>query len=120
MDFQGQRISAMNRIHLAAHLPTLLVWGAHDPFIPVSHAIEALGRIPNARLEIFERSGHFPQAEEPQRFTRLLTEFITTTTPAPKLTSSNRAALRSVVEAAPASRRPAPARPASNLGRPSG
>ncbi len=95
MDLQGQRISAMNRIHLAANLPTLLVWGARDPFIPVSHAIEAHGRIPNARLEIFERSNHFPQAEEPQRFTRVLTDFIMTTPTAPELATSDRAALSS-------------------------
>jgi pimeloyl-ACP methyl ester carboxylesterase len=120
MDLQGQRVSAMNRIHLAAHLPTLLVWGARDPFIPVSHAIEAHGRIPNARLEIFERSSHFPQAEEPLRFTRVLTDFIMTTTPAPGLTTSDRVATRRLVEAATKSTRPAPARPASNRGRSSG
>ncbi len=109
MDLQGQRISAMNRIHLAALLPTLLVWGARDPFIPVSHAIEAYGRIPNGRLEIFERSSHFPQAEEPQRFTRVLTDFILTTTPAPQLAVSDRANLKSAVAAAK-SARPTPAR----------
>lgn len=117
MDLQGQRISAMNRIHLAAYLPTLLVWGARDPFIPVSHAVEAYGRIPNARLEIFERSGHFPQAEEPQRFTRVLTDFIMTTTPARKLATSDRRALKSEVQAATKSNRPAPARSASHRGR---
>jgi pimeloyl-ACP methyl ester carboxylesterase len=79
---QGQRVSAMNRIHLAAYKPTLIVWGALDPFIPVSHAVEASRRIPNSRLEIFERSSHFPQVEEPRRFAGVLTDFIMTTAPA--------------------------------------
>lgn len=82
MDLQGQRVSAMNRIHLAAYKPTLIMWGARDPFIPVSHAVEASRLIPGSRLEIFERSSHFPQVEEPQRFARVLTDFITTTAPA--------------------------------------
>jgi pimeloyl-ACP methyl ester carboxylesterase len=119
MDLQGQRISAMNRIHLAALLPTLLIWGARDPFIPVSHAIEAHRRIPNGRLEIFERSSHFPQAEEPQRFTRVLTDFILTTTPAPQLAVSDRADMRSVVAAVKPTRS-TPARAAANRSRSSG
>lgn len=82
MDLQGQRVSAMNRIHLAAYKPTLILWGARDPFIPVSHAVEASRLIPNSRLEIFERSSHFPQVEEPQRFASVLTDFIMTTVPA--------------------------------------
>jgi pimeloyl-ACP methyl ester carboxylesterase len=99
MDMQGQRISAMNRLHLAAYLPTLIVWGARDPFIPMSHAYEAHDRIRNARLEIFERSSHFPQVEEPQRFADLLIDFITTTPPGPEITVADRALLRSLATA---------------------
>ena len=100
MDLQGQRVSAMNRIHLAAYMPTLILWGARDPFIPVSHAVEASRRIPNSRLEIFERSGHFPQVEEPQRFARVLSDFIKTTSPAVDFAKRDRAISKSVVRAA--------------------
>jgi pimeloyl-ACP methyl ester carboxylesterase len=100
MDLRGQRISAMNRIHLAAYVPTLIVWGARDPFIPVAHAVEASRRIPNGRIEIFERSGHFPMVEEPQRFAKVVTEFITTTVPPRGSAKSQRATLRAVVAAA--------------------
>jgi pimeloyl-ACP methyl ester carboxylesterase len=69
-----------------------VLFGLHDdPFIPVSHAVEASRRIPNSRLEIFERSSHSPQVEEPQRFVRVLTDFIMTTAPAPDFAKPDRA-----------------------------
>ncbi len=74
----GQAVSARNRLYLAAAMPTLVVWGDADPIIPVSHAYEAHEVMPGSRLEIFEGVGHFPQAEEPERFARVLSEFLTT------------------------------------------
>jgi 4,5:9,10-diseco-3-hydroxy-5,9,17-trioxoandrosta-1(10),2-diene-4-oate hydrolase len=57
-------------------MPTLLIWGAHDHIFPASHAQAAKDRIPNARLEVFGDSGHTPQMEEPERFNRLVLEFL--------------------------------------------
>jgi pimeloyl-ACP methyl ester carboxylesterase len=57
-------------------MPTLLVWGRHDHIFPPSHAESALKRLPNGRVEIFEDSGHTPQMEEPDRFNRLVLEFL--------------------------------------------
>ena len=34
----GQSVSALDRLYLAAHMPTLIVWGEHDKIIPVVHA----------------------------------------------------------------------------------
>jgi len=110
IDLRGQRVSAMNRVHLAAHKPTLIVWGARDPFIPVSHALEASRRIPNSRLEIFERSSHFPQAEEPQRFAKVLTDFIMSTAPGPDFAKLDRATLRAGTKVATKPTRLVPAR----------
>jgi len=78
VDVSGQRVSATDRLYLAADLPTLLVWGACDTFIPVSHAHATAELIPGARLEIFERAGHFPQLDEPGRFVRVLSDFLAT------------------------------------------
>ena len=80
----------------------------------MSHAVEASRRIPNSRLEIFERSSHFPQVEEPQRFVRVLTDFIVTTAPTPDFAKLERATLRAVVEAATKPTRPAPAKASGN------
>jgi 4,5:9,10-diseco-3-hydroxy-5,9,17-trioxoandrosta-1(10),2-diene-4-oate hydrolase len=57
-------------------MPTLLVWGRHDHIFPPSHAEEAARRIPHAGFEIFERSGHTPQMEEPERFNQLVLRFL--------------------------------------------
>lgn len=57
-------------------MPTLLIWGRHDHIFPPGHAEAAQRRIPGAQLEIFEQSGHTPQMEEPDRFNRLVLEFL--------------------------------------------
>src|SRR5512143_2454965 len=46
IDFSGQAVSALRRLYRAAQLPTLIVWGAEDPFIPVRHGVEAHTAIP--------------------------------------------------------------------------
>lgn len=82
IDLGGQAVSALGRLHRAAHLPTLIVWGAQDPFIPVSHAAAAHKAIPGSRLEIFEGVGHYPHCEAPERFVEVLLDFIASTKPA--------------------------------------
>ena len=57
-------------------IPTLLVWGFDDRIIPVAAALSYRRRIPRARLEIFERTGHVPQLERPARFNALLEDFL--------------------------------------------
>ena len=82
IDLAGQRVSATDRLYLAQVIPTLIVWGRRDPLIPVEHAAVAHRGIPGSRLEIFERAGHFPQLEQPERFARVLINFIDSTDPA--------------------------------------
>jgi pimeloyl-ACP methyl ester carboxylesterase len=57
-------------------MPTLLIWGRHDHLFPASHAESAKGKLPNGRVEIFDDSGHTPQMEEPERFNRLVLDFL--------------------------------------------
>ena len=82
IDQGGQAVSATNRLHLAAQMPTLIVWGDSDPIIPVHHAFAAHDAIEGSRLEIFEGVGHFPHCEAPERFVTVMTEFIENTVPA--------------------------------------
>lgn len=81
IDIRGQAVSAHDRLYLAAGLPTLIVWGDRDSIIPVAHAFSAAEAIPASRVAIFERSGHFPHADEPEVFAATLSEFIATTSP---------------------------------------
>ena len=82
VDLRGQRVSAHDRLYLTSSIPTLVVWGVHDMFIPVSHAHAAHAAMPGSRLELFEAAGHFPHQDEPLRFALLLRDFINTTEPA--------------------------------------
>lgn len=81
IDLGGQRVSASDRLYLAAGLPTLIVWGEQDPLIPVRHARQAHQRIPGSRLEIFPGAGHFPHRDDPRRFAEVLLDFVQTTKP---------------------------------------
>jgi pimeloyl-ACP methyl ester carboxylesterase len=79
VDPGGQVVSAMDRLYLAAAMPTLIVWGERDDIIPVSHAHAAHEAIPGSRLEIFPDVAHFPHVERPEEFVRVLTDFMATT-----------------------------------------
>lgn len=83
IDLHGQRIVANDRLYLAAGLPTLIIWGAKDPLIPVGHARDAHERIPGSRLEIFPEAGHFPHRDDPRHFVTTVVDFVESTTPLP-------------------------------------
>lgn len=82
IDISGQSVSAHDRLYLASHMPTLIMWGERDQIIPVDHAYDAQEAMPGSRLEIFPESGHFLHSEEPDRFIRVLREFLATSSPA--------------------------------------
>jgi pimeloyl-ACP methyl ester carboxylesterase len=57
--------------------PLWIVVGDKDPFLPLDEAREIVANARNGRLEVFEDTGHFPNFERPERFNRLLQEFLT-------------------------------------------
>lgn len=56
--------------------PTLIVWGAQNPFGDVPEAQRLQAAVPGSRLEIFGECGHWPQHEHPDRFNRLNLAFL--------------------------------------------
>ncbi|ROO87105.1 2-hydroxy-6-oxonona-2,4-dienedioate hydrolase [Actinocorallia herbida] len=56
--------------------PTLIVWGAQNPFgdVPEAHRMNA--SIPGSRLEIFAECGHWPQHEHAAKFNALNLAFL--------------------------------------------
>ena len=82
VDASGQRVSAGDRLYLAAGVPTMIVWGERDPIIPVAHASAAHAAISGSRLELFPYAGHFPHRDAPRRFVEVLVDFMRTTEPA--------------------------------------
>ena len=75
----GQRVNAADRLYLAEDLPTLIVGGARDRVIPADHAHATHDLIPGSELAIFGEAGHFPHADEPQRFADVVTDFMRST-----------------------------------------
>jgi pimeloyl-ACP methyl ester carboxylesterase len=75
----GQRVSAHDRLALAALIPTLIVWGERDSIIPVTHGTAAHEAMPGSRLEVFPGAGHMPHDADPDRFAAILTDFCDTT-----------------------------------------
>ncbi|HTE62303.1 MAG TPA: alpha/beta hydrolase [Solirubrobacteraceae bacterium] len=58
-------------------IPVLVVWGRNDLLVPVGDAFayaELIGE--NARVEVFEDTGHAPMLERPSRFNSLLRGFL--------------------------------------------
>jgi pimeloyl-ACP methyl ester carboxylesterase len=82
IDPGGQRVSAADRLYLAADMPTLIVWGRRDPIIPATHAGTAHRGMPGSRLVLLDDAGHFPQLDDPQGFATILGDFMAETEPA--------------------------------------
>jgi pimeloyl-ACP methyl ester carboxylesterase len=55
---------------------TLLIWGGADDAVPVAHARTMERLIPDAGLVLFERGGHFAYLDEPDRFCRVVRQFL--------------------------------------------
>jgi len=56
-------------------VPTLLMWGDHDPVGRVEAARTIAGLLPDAQLEILP-GGHVPYFCDPQRAATLLSDFV--------------------------------------------
>jgi pimeloyl-ACP methyl ester carboxylesterase len=78
---RGQLVDARDRLYLAQHMPTLIVWGERDAMLPVSHGHAAHEAMPGSVLEIFEDAGHVPQLDDPRRFVAVVEEFVAGTEP---------------------------------------
>lgn len=76
IDWNGQRIDATRRLHLAEEVPTMIVWGDADLIIPIGHGRRAAADLPVDRFEVFEGAGHFPHLERPHAFLSALEDFM--------------------------------------------
>jgi pimeloyl-ACP methyl ester carboxylesterase len=73
---QARRSAGLLARLAETRLPVLLIWGEGDRLLPVERAREAVRELPGARLEVIEGAGHTPQAERPDRFNRVLEDFL--------------------------------------------
>ncbi len=79
VDTRGQFVTMLDRTYLMQDLPVQIIWGEDDLIIPVSHARLAHQQMPGSRLEIFEKSGHMPHGDHPERFAAIVEKFIDST-----------------------------------------
>jgi pimeloyl-ACP methyl ester carboxylesterase len=82
VDWRGQIVTMADRAYLTDEMPMAVVWGRDDKVIPVRHASNAAALAPKARIEVIPNAGHFPHKDHPQRFAKILHDFIRTTRPA--------------------------------------
>jgi pimeloyl-ACP methyl ester carboxylesterase len=79
VDYRGQSVSALSRLHIRSELPTMAIWGEADEIIPVTHGHAAIAARPGARLEVLPGVGHFAHVEAPNQVADLIDDFMTTT-----------------------------------------
>ena len=56
--------------------PALVIWGAEDAYLPVAMAERQREGFPDAQIEIFEDSGHWPFIDNVERTDRLVVPFV--------------------------------------------
>lgn len=57
-------------------VPTLLIWGLNDLITPPEVAEEFRDQIPNSELHFIKECGHAPMIEHPDRFNRIMLNFL--------------------------------------------
>ena len=54
----------------------LVAWGKYDRFISVELAYEIVEKLPNARLEVIDNSGHYVHMDKPRELAQVVTKFL--------------------------------------------
>jgi pimeloyl-ACP methyl ester carboxylesterase len=60
---RGQRFAALQQHYRRVKAPALLLWGAEDQTSPPAIGERLQAELPDARLVVFPRCGHFPMLE---------------------------------------------------------
>ena len=64
-------------------VPTLIIWGGRDRWVPPADAFRFQGDIKGAKLEIFEALGHNPMEEDPKATAEAVAAFLAPIAPRP-------------------------------------
>jgi pimeloyl-ACP methyl ester carboxylesterase len=77
----GQRVSALDKLHLMSGDRFLIIWGDRDPMIPMSHGQNAHERLPGSTFVVFPGATHESHTHDPERFADLVVEHAKKATP---------------------------------------
>ena len=73
---RGMRFDEMEPRYHSINVPVLLLWGREDLVTPVSIGEKLVRQLPNAKLRVYARCGHFPMLEAVNESTRDLNTFL--------------------------------------------
>jgi pimeloyl-ACP methyl ester carboxylesterase len=73
---RGQHYERMEKHYAKIAQPTLLLWGREDVVTPPTYGERLARTLPNARLVVYPRCGHFPMLEAASASTADLIEFL--------------------------------------------
>lgn len=73
--WEGLRTNFVDRLHALA-LPTLILHGSEDRYVPVAWARRAHALIKDSELQVFPRCGHWLTLERPGEFDSAVLEFL--------------------------------------------
>jgi len=57
-------------------VPTLIIWGDRDQFVPIENAVELVRWIPNAQLSVIPKADHFVSRTHIDQFANVVEEFV--------------------------------------------
>lgn len=76
-EVMAEMLSPKAQVELAKiKVPTLILWGDKETVFPRSEQDLLLAALPNARLKVYEDTGHAMHWERPERFAKDLQEFM--------------------------------------------
>ena len=56
--------------------PVLVVWGKYDRFISSKLGHEIAEKLPNAKLEVIDKAGHYVHMDKPEQLVQIVTKFL--------------------------------------------
>jgi pimeloyl-ACP methyl ester carboxylesterase len=77
--YRGTRLedlSAVTGALRALDLPSVVVWGVHDPYVPVEFAERNREALPRAEVHRIEKAGHWPFIDRPDEVAEVLLRFL--------------------------------------------
>ena len=78
---KGQRVCALEKLHLLDGSRVLIIWGERDPMIPMAHGVHAHTLLPGSTLVIFPGAAHEPHIHDPERFADLVIGHVSQSVP---------------------------------------
>lgn len=74
--YEGQRVSALQKLDAIDPTSVLVIWGSEDSMIPATHAWDAHEQLPGSRIVIVPGASHHPHTDDPDLFVRAVLEHV--------------------------------------------